>query len=406
MEKRPFEGLNVIEFAWAGVGPFTANFLGYYGATIIRVESASRIDPVRLEHDFIEEKNPGPEHSPIFAHTHPVKKLDISLNLKHPGAMQVFRKLISWCDVIVENFTTGAFERMVMSYEELKKIKPGIILYRTNGYGHTGPMASQPGFGQTVTAVSGFHNITGWPDRPSVPVLKFYTDLIAPLFGALTLVSAVDYLHRTGKGQVIDHSQIEAGINYLGPVILDYVVNGRELALTGNKRNYAAPHGAYPCKGEDRWIAIGVQTDEEWNSFCRVIGNPDWTSEKRFSTMSGRIENNEELDKLVGMWTIDFTAEQVMVMMQAAGVSAGVVATAEDAELDPQFKHYDFFREMDHPVLGKRTFYHPPGFKLSKATAELHRPPLLGEHNEYICTEILGMTEKEYDRLAEEGVFD
>ena len=170
MKKRPFEGIKAVDFTFSGAGPFIINFLAYYGATVIRVESTSRPDPVRHAHGYSKEENPGLERGPIFAVTHPVKKLDLGLNLKHPKALDVFKKLVVWADVILENFTTGVIERMGLGYDELKKIKPNIILHRSNGYGHSGPMAGQPGFGMTVTAITGFHGITGWPDQPRVPL--------------------------------------------------------------------------------------------------------------------------------------------------------------------------------------------------------------------------------------------
>jgi benzylsuccinate CoA-transferase BbsF subunit len=418
MEKKPFDGINFLEFTWAGVGAFTGNFLTYYGATTIRVESASRPDPIRLDgpaglnRDLQPRKEGGPskyprlESGPTYHITHPVYKYDITLNMKTPGGVDVFKRLVAWADVVVENFTTGVMERLGLGYEELKKIKPGIIMHRTNGYGHTGTMAAQPGLGMTVTALTGMHGIAGWPGKPPVPVSSFYTDHLAPLFGALALISAINNMRRTGKGQCIDHSQIEAGINYMTPVVLDYTVNKRELSLKGNKSDYAAPHGAYPCKGDDRWVTIGVFTDKEWESFCRVIENPAWTKETRFSTLAGRVENSDDLDRLVGEWTINFTAEQVMAMMQSAGVASGVVANARDQAEDPQFKHYDFFREREHPYLGKHNFYHPPAFKLSKAPAAVSAPSLLGEHTEYICRDILGMAEEEFNKLKQGGVFD
>jgi benzylsuccinate CoA-transferase BbsF subunit len=411
MEKQPFDGINFLEFTWAGVGPFTGNFLTYYGAKTIRVETSTRPDPVRIsmtpkEREGGPGKYPWLEYGAAYHITHPVYKYDITLNLKNPKAIQVFKRLVGWADVVVENFTTGVMERMGLGYEELKKIKPSIIMHRTNGFGHTGPMAAQPGLGMTVTALTGMHGMAGWPGQPPVPVSSFYTDHLAPLFGGLALISAINYMRRTGKGQCIDHSQIEAGINYMTPVVLDYTVNGRELALIGNKSAYAAPHGAYQCKGDDRWVSIGVFTDGEWDSFCKVIGKPEWTQDAKFTTLASRISNNDELDRLVGEWTINFTAEQVMTMMQDAGVSAGVVANAQDQAEDPQMRYYDFFREREHPYLGKHNFYHPPGFKLSDTNAEVSAPSLLGEHTEYICREILGMAEDEFNGLKQEGVFD
>ncbi len=407
MENRPFEGLKVLDFTWGGVGPFHANFLSYYGAMVVRIESAARPDVTRHSRGLGEpEGSGGLEQGPVFALTHPVKKYGMSLNINNPKAVEIFKKLVAWTDVLIEGFTTGTMEKRGLGYDELKKINPKLIMYRTCGYGHTGAMASQPGFGQTVTSLTGFYGITGWPDRKSVPISSFYTDHLSPPFGGLALIAAIDYQRRTGKGQCLDQAQVETGINYLAPVILDYTVNGRELALTGNSSTSASPYGAYRCQGDERWVGIGVFTDEEWNSFCRVIGNPAWTEDARFTTLDGRVKNSQELDRLVEEWTINYPPEKVMMMLQEAGVAAGLVSNAQDSEADPQFKEYDFFRELDHPYMGKLNFYHPPGFTLSEATAELHRPTLLGEYTEYLCAEILGIPDEEFVQLMQEGVFD
>jgi benzylsuccinate CoA-transferase BbsF subunit len=414
--KRPYEGLKVLDFTWGGVGPFSSNFLAYYGAMVIRIESAARPDITRQggnvnpQDPKIAEafKNPRTrlEFGGTFAHTHPVKKYGISLNLKTPQAVEIFKKLVAWADVLVESFTTGTLERMGLGYDELKKINPRLIMHRTAGYGHTGSMASQPGYGQTVTSLTGFYTITGWPDRLPVPISSFYTDHLSPLFGGLAIMAAIDYQERTGQGQVLDQSQIETGINYLSPLVLDAGVNDREVKLKGNHSDYAAPHGAYRCRGQDRWVAITVRTDKEWESFCKVIGNPSWTKEEKFGTLEGRIDNSEELDKHINLWTANYTPEEVMFMMQKEGVAAGVIATAQDSESDPQLKEYDFFHEIDHPYLGKQKFFHPTAFTLSDAKAELGRPVFLGEHTEYICTEILGISKTEFDKMSKEGVFD
>ena len=403
-----------MELTWAGVGPFQTNFLAYYGAMVIRIESFSRPDVTRqgtdmnpnLPAEFKKDRKVFLECGPTFALTHPVKKYGISLNLNNPEAVGIFKKLAAWADVFIESFTVGTLEKRGLGPEELRKINPRLVFHRSNGFGHTGAMANQPGFGQTVTSLTGFYSITGWPDRAPVPISNFYTDHLSPLFGGLALIAAIDYQQRTGRGQCIDQSQIESGINYLSPLVLDYTVNGREPALTGNRRTYAAPHGAYRCQGDDRWVAITVHTDEEWRAFCRVLGNPDWTNDPRFATLEGRVQNGDELDQHINEWTAGFTAEQVMTMMQQAGVAAGVVATAEDSEKDPQLAVYDFFHEIEHPYLGKQKFYHPPGFTLSEAAAERHRPVFLGEHTEYICKEILGISDSEFARMEREGAFD
>ena len=188
--------------------------------------------------------------------------------------------------------------------------------------------------------------------------------------------------------------------------MLDYNVNGRINKRVGNRCSFAAPHGAYPCRGDDRWCVIAVFNDQEWQGFCRVLDNPDWTQDRRFATLPARKQNEEELDRLIGEWTINFTPEEVMLKMQSAGVPAGVVETCPELFEDVQLQHRQHFRELEHPELGK---YHPeaPAFKLSKTPAELNRPaPCLGQHNGYVYNKLLGISDEEFVALTEEGVFD
>jgi len=408
--KRPLEGVKVIQLCWAGVGVYTLNYLSHYGATTIRVETATRPDPVRLWPPFAptaKEGEPvGMERSAFFSITHTAPELGISLNFKQPEALEIFRKLVVWADVVGEGFPTGVMDKLGLDYEGLKKVNPEIIMFRTCGYGHTGPMADQPGFGSILTAVTMMDTMVGWPDRPPVPPSTYYTDQLSPMYGALAIISALDHRRRTGKGQYIDHAQIEAGLNYMTPLILDYQANGRELALKGNKCDYAAPHGIYRCQGEDRWVAIAVITDQEWQSFIKAIGSPEWARDKKYETAAGRVKNSDELDRLVEAWTINHPPEEVQTMLQASGVGAGTVNNAQDLDEDPQLNHYNFYRELDHPYMGRLRYYHPAPIKLSAAAAAVQRPVLLGEHTDYICTEILGMKQDEIDRLREKGVFD
>jgi benzylsuccinate CoA-transferase BbsF subunit len=226
------------------------------------------------------------------------------------------------------------------------------------------------------------------------------------MYATLSIMAALDYRRRTGKGQYIDHAQIEAGLNYMTPLILDYQANGRELKLNGNKCDYAAPHGIYKCKGDDRWVAIAVMTDEEWRNFVKAIGSPAWGKLKKYATAEGRIKNSDELDRRVEEWTAQYAPEQVQEMLQKAGVGAGLVANARDLDEDPQMAYYDFYRELDHPYMGRLRYYHPDPIKLSGAEPDIKRPVLVGEHTDFVCTEILGMSQREVDSLREKGVFD
>jgi len=408
--KKPFEGVKIIQLCWAGVGVYTCNYLSHYGATTIRVETSTRPDPVRLFAPFAptnKEGEPvGLERSAFFSITHTAPEMGISLNFKQPEAIEIFKKLVAWADVVAEGFPAGVMDKLGLDYEGLKKVNPQIIMFRTCGYGHTGPMADQPGFGSILTAVTMMDTMVGYPDRPPVPPSTYYTDQLSPMYGSLAIMAALDYRRRTGKGQYIDHAQIEAGLNYITPLILDYQVNNRELALRGNKSDYAAPHGIYRCKGEDRWVAIAVMTDDEWRSFVKAIGSPEWAKDKIYATAAGRVGNSDELDRRVEEWTVSYPPEQIQETLQKAGVGAGLVANAQDLDEDPQLNHYNFYRELDHPYMGKLRYYHPDPVKLSAAEADISRPVLLGEHTDYICTDILGMPREEVDRLRQKGVFE
>lgn len=403
MPKKLLEGVKVADFGWVAEGPMTAKYLADYGADVIRLEGRSRPEIMRSLGPF-KDGVVGYNRSGSFNQWNTSKR-SLAVNLTKPGGVEVAKKLITWSDVVVENFSGGAMERMGLGYAEMKKLKPDIIMLSTCMQGQTGPHASSPGSGVTLPALSGFHHITGWPD--GLPASAgAYTDWIAVHYNVLVILAALDYRRRTGQGQYLDMSQYEDGVQFLGPLLLDYTVNQRVAGRIGNRCDYAAPHGAYRCQGQDRWCAIAVFTDEEWESFCRVIGDPSWTNDARFVTLLARKQNEDELERLVEEWTINHSAEEVMTLMQAAGVGAGVLQNGEDLmEHDPQLKHRRFFWELDHPEVGK---YRAPraGFLLSKVPCELRYAPLLGEHNEYVLKEILGMSDDEIAELVVAGVLE
>ena len=405
MQRKPLEGVKVADFTWAFVGPITTRTLASYGAEVIKIEGgvkAGRMDSQRFA-GFFKDGIPGGVNRSSDFNMINAGKLSVTLNLAHPKGVEVAKRFVAWADVVVENFSGGVMERLGLSYEELKKVKPDIIMLSSCTMGQTGPEAWLGGVGPNLTARSGITHIVGWPDRPPA-YLGAYTDYIAPEFNALAILAALDYRRRTGKGQYLDMSQYEGVLHFVTPLLLDYSVNRRVANRMGNRLTYAAPHGAYRCRGEDRWCAIAVFTDEEWESFCRVIGNPAWSNDSKFTTLLARKKNEEELDRLVEEWTINYSPEEVTSMMQAAGVPAGVLETAEDMlEHDPQLKHRHYFWELDHPEVGKyRTAR--PSFVLSKTPYEMRRAPLLGEHNEYALKKVLGMSDEEIAELVIEGV--
>jgi benzylsuccinate CoA-transferase BbsF subunit len=403
MTSLPFEGVNVLDFTWAGVGPHSVNNLAFYGATTIKVESKERPDALRTLGPFKDGIN-NLERSYYFSFTQSAKRYDITLNLGHPKGMELMKRLIGWADVVVDSFAGGTMEKWGLDYDNLKKIKPDIIMLRTCMHGHTGPLAEQHGQGFILTALSGLDAVTSWPDRPPAGLYGAFTDHIAPLFNAVSLLAALDYRRRTGKGLYIDQSQHETVLHWIIPLLLDYTVNHRELKANGNRLDYAAPHGIYRCQGDDRWCAIAVFTDDEWASFCKAINNPKLAENPKFATLLNRKENEAELDSIVEAWTIKHAPEEVMDKLQKAGVAAGVVSNSKDQAEDPQLEHYQFFHKLEHPEIGEAPIYHGPIFRLSKIPYKLGRPPLMGEDNAYVYTKILGIPDEEFVQLLAEEV--
>lgn len=404
MAKHAFDGLKAVGFTYAGVGNFVLRILGLHGATVVRVESETRPDNVRTMAPYKDNK-PGLNRSFYYNFVNN-DKLSIAIDLKHPRKDEMTRRLVEWADVLVENFTPGVVAKWGLSYEDVKKINPNIVMISLSMQGQTGPARLQGGYGPLLQSLVGFPLMTGWPDGMPCLLDRSYPDYIAPRYGSIAVIAALIHKIKTGKGQYIDVSEYEDAIQFEAPVILDWVVNRRVQKRTGNKYPNAAPHGAYRCKGDDRWCAIAVFTDPEWEAFCKVIGQPKWTKQSKFNTLLGRKQNEDELNKLVEEWTMSHTAEEVMTMMQKAGVIAAVVQTVEDVvEHDPQLKHRHFFWKLNHPECGE-SIHNRPTYLLSKTPAELKRPaPCLGEHTDFVCKELLRMPESEYVSLLLDGVF-
>ena len=402
--KSVFTGVKIADFTWYVAGPVVIKYFAEYGAQVIHVESSTRIDGFRSSPPFKGE-SPAVNTSGLFA-TSNDNKYGITLNLKHQKGLGVAKRLVAWADVVAENFTPGTMERLGLGYDELKKINPRIIMFSTCNQGQTGPRRSQPGFGSHLTALAGFTSITGWPDRrPSVPWGP-YTDYASIHLATFALTAALEYQHRTGKGQHLDLSQYESSVHLLTPLLMDYQVNGREFTRMGNRSQCAAPHGVYPCKGKERWCAIAIFSDDEWHRFCQVSKKHSWLSDPRFSTLTKRKENEDELDRLIGEWAKDFSAEELMLMLQSVGISAGIVENTKDLSEDPQLKYRHYFKELEHPEIGKY-LCEGNAFSLSKTLPDFRMSaPCLGDHNEYVYTKVLGMSDEEFTELLSEGVFE
>ncbi|MFC1974120.1 CaiB/BaiF CoA transferase family protein [Chloroflexota bacterium] len=404
METRyALEGLKVVDFSWIFTGPIATTFLADNGAEVIKIESATRPDGTRMLKPF-KDGIEGLNRSGIFANYNS-GKLSMNLNLRDPRAIELAKKLVARADIVLETFSPGVMKKLGLDYKELRRVKPDIIMTSMTMFGQYGPCSQQPAIGQFLQASSGFVHLLGWPDRPPALPASPYTDYIAPWFVLMSLMAALDFRHRTGKGQYIDLSMQEASVHFLTPELLDYIVNGRVQNRVGNRHPTAAPHGVYPCKGNDRWCTIAVFNNKEWQILCKLMDNPKWAIDPRFASILGRTQNSECLDRLIAEWTIKYPPEKIMATLQDAGVPAGIVETGEDlVNHDPQLKHRQHFVVLDHPEMGPHLAEKPP-FSLSKASSGPQRPaPCFGEHTEYVCHEILGMRDEEFTELVAAGV--
>ena len=394
MQKKLLEGVRVVDLTWHMTGPITTKHLSDLGAEVIIVESRRRPGWRR-----------GPPRS-SSTDQNCTSKLSVTLNTRDPRGLDLVKQLIAKSDIVIENFAGGTISRMGLGYDVAKQLKPDIIMVSTSMQGQTGPYSSHPGSGHKLTALAGFSAILGWPDRQPAWIMA-YTDFIAPRYNIIAIMAALEYRRRTGKGQYIDMSQYEGGIQFVSPLVMDYVVNGRVANRMGNECPYAAPHNAYRCVGDDRWCAISVFTDEEWQSMCKAMERPELAADPRFSTLIARKANEKALDDIVTAWTRTRYAEDIMKKLQAAGVAAGVVQTGEDLlEHDPQLKHRKSYVEVEYPGIGKYKAQIGPHFLMSRYEYQLKAAPLMGEHNEYVLKGVLGLKDTDYDQLVKEGVID
>ena len=400
---KALENAKVLDFSWAFAGPFIGAYLGDYGAQVIKVETHSRLDVTRVSSPY-KDGITGVDRAGSFPVANS-SKYGLTLDWKHPRAKEILHKLVNWADVVVENFGAGVMERQGLGYEALRKVKPDIIMLSSTIQGQTGPRRSFVGWGWNAVALTGIANLTGWPDRSPVGTIQAYPDSIVPWFGTVAVLSALDYRRRTGKGQHIDISQYETTAHFLAPLLLDYAANGHESTRTGNRCSFAAPHGVYRCKGDNRWCAITVFSDDEWQSLRRVLGSQVGLSDAKFSTFELRKSSEDELDRLVEAWTIDYSPEDVMTRLQQAGVAAGVVKSNKEVFEDPQLAARNYFQPVQHREIGQMLQQAWP-VELSRSPRESRPAPCLGEHNEYVCTKILGLSDAEFVDYLNAGVFE
>ena len=401
MQKLPLDGLRVIDFTLALAGPHLTQWLAVMGAEVIKIESTVRAEASRLP----SAQQTGKAVPPIIESVTNCSKKSITLNMKQPKAVELVRELVKISDIVAENFGGPILERWGVGYQELKKIKPGIIFWSGSGYGRTGPLREFPALAPILDAFDGLSTVNGYAGgQPSQIGSAALTDVSQGLYGVFAILAALHHRSETGEGEYIDAAMSEGCTNILGELVMDYTMNGRVGELVGNRNKIMAPHGCYRCQGEDKWVAIAISSEEEWKRFCKAIGNPDWTKKVEFSNEVSRWKNREELDKLVGQWTKNLDHYEVMEKLQKVGVMAGASLNLEEVEADPHLKARKFFIDIGDAERGELRLASLPWRLSDTPRGNYYAAPLLGEHNDYVFGELLGMPRNEVKRLEAEKV--
>ncbi len=405
----PLQGVRVCDLTWVIAGPSATRFLADFGAEVIRVEHEQAADSIRLGRPIVGDA-PNLNNSGFFNHFNRNKK-SILLNARHPDGMELLERLIAVSDVLVENFSSGVLESWGLGWDRLRAINPRLVYCAISGFGHSGRDREFTTWGPTAQALSGLTFTSGLPGKPPAGWGYSYMDHTAGYTAAVAIMAALHHRNRTGEGQQIDISQVEAGIVLNGPAVLDKTVNGRSWRRDGmppGNRAWepaVAPHKTYACAGDDRWIALAVMNDAEWEALVRAMDEPEWAADPRFATNASRLANQDELDARIEAWTSEFTDYEAMQILQAAGVRAGVCQKPGDRfERDAQLRARGWWSILPHPELGD-TEYDGIAPRLSASPGVLRSAsPLLGEHTREVLREVLGLSEAEIDAHVANGV--
>jgi benzylsuccinate CoA-transferase BbsF subunit len=399
-----FSDLRVLDFCWVGAGAFVTRLLADLGAEVIKVESHAHPDNLRLSGPH----KAGARHlegSGYFASRNTNKK-SIALNMGHPQARAIAKRLAAKCSVVTNNFRPGIMERWGLGYGDLAAVDPALIYLAMPMQGSSGPNKSYIGFGSTIAAISGLVEMSGAPDRAPIGTGTHYPDHVPnPGHALVGLLAAIFHRARTGEGQYIELAQLESTVNLLGPSILRYAASGALPRRDGNRRNGAAPCGVFPCAGDDVWCAIEIESDAGWQALVEALGRPQWMTDAGFATLAGRSENIDAIEAKLAHETRAFEAEALVALLQARGVASAVVETSRDVMEDRQLNARGYWRGIDHAEMGRITVNVPPFFSVAEGRErEPSPPPLLGEQTREIATTLLGLSESECTRLMNEQV--
>lgn len=403
MGRLPLAGIRVIDFGWVWAAPTLSQLMADFGAEVVKVESRRNLDFYRRTRPTVPDLAPGPD-STVWHHHVNRNKLSLTVDLSWPEGVDLVKRLVGISDVVTENFSPRVLAKYGLGYQDLRRIKPDIIMASLSAAGSNGPLRDIVTYGPSLCGLAGLDSLVGYPDENVLGMQVAYADPTAGITGVFAVMAALLYRERSGKGQHIDMSQWEATSALLGEAIMDYTMNRSVHGPAGNRHKFMSPHGCYPCEGDDAWITIAVSGEEEWRALCRVMGDPDWSKDERFADGFRRLENREKLDARIAAWTRNYPKMELQERLQAAGVAAMAVYNLEDVYVDPHQDARHAYEPLPHPLVPADILY-GVCWKLSETPGSLRRhAPLLGEHNEYILCDLLGVDGDTVERLIEQKV--
>ena len=406
----PLEGYRVLDFGTAWAGPQVGQILADLGAEVIKIESRKKMDGTRLGRPIVVEDIAGgdegkwPDMQPVF-HGLNRNKLGLSVDAKHPEGLNIVRQLVKISDVVSDNFSPGAMARLHLDHKSLQEIKHDIISISLTAAGESGPLKNSLLYAPSIISLGGLGSLIGYyGENTPMQVMSPYGDANSSIHGAFAVIVALWHREMSGEGQHIELSESECTTSLLGEAIMEYIMNGRSMGLQGNHHPAISPHGTYPCKGKDKWISIAIKTDEEWRQFCKAIGRTDWIDDTRFTDMYGRLNNRRELDKLIRSVTINYEPYELTGILQDVKVAATPVMNIEDQYSDPHYRQRKTYVEIEHPLIGTEILPGVP-FRMSKTPGDIRRPaPSIGEHNQYVLTELLHLSPDKTKELVSQQI--
>jgi benzylsuccinate CoA-transferase BbsF subunit len=391
--------VKVLDLMWVMAGPAVTRAMADFGATVVRIDSRQRIDTARTIGPFWRDEVTT-ESSALYQNMN-AGKLNIALDLANPDSRDVVFDLIRWADVLTESFTPGVMTEWGLDYPNVRTVNPEIIMLSSCLMGQTGPLSRFAGYGNLAAALCGFTALAGWPDRPPAGPFGAYTDYLSPRLALATVLAALDHRRRTGEGQYIDFSQGEAALHFLTPILLDCEINGRLPQRVGNTDEAMAPHGVYPAAGEDAWVAIACESDEQWRRLAVAMGRLDLAS----LTTAARLARWEELDDAVAAWTCGQDQFAAQERLQSLGVPAHAVQNSPECRTDPQLASFVHFVVTDHAEFGPVEL-EGTRIYLSDTPARIGPAPILGQHGLEVLESILGYDHERISRLLVSGALE